>query len=471
MAAAARPEHASQRVRHVALVADDDPIVRDLLRSLLAKADYIVVSAASGHEALSYAPHLDASLAILDLAMPDGNGVETTTALRRLPNWQQVPILILTSYHTDKALMAARRAGATGFLCKPFVPSQLLRRIAGLTGDGVADRPAAPMVWGSDPAGTPQPVSWRSDGTQPAEPAISWRDAPGDAATGALSALAGPEASPRSPPTSERLDQQRALLHVYRSVQPRHGGAPRARTADDDTPQHRRILVADDDELTRDVAIDILTGTGYLAHGAANGQEALAAVIRDQYDMALMDVRMPVLDGTSVTRLIRSLPGTKRLLPVIAMTTTNFRTFTRELIAAGMNGYLMKPIRGDSLLACVREHLPALPSDPAARTLELDRLKDVVNHLPQDAMGRLLDNVADLINDILPGVQGWVAVAPTELQQRLRNLAAVAGNLGCAALADAAQAIDAQPTAADALQRHFVATARATLAAMQPYRT
>ncbi len=425
MSAAGHQEHAQQQLTHVALVADDDPIVRDLLRSLLTKADYIVISAASGNEALSYAANLDASLAILDLAMPNGNGVEVTAALRRLPNWQDVPILILTSYHTDQALIAARRAGATGFLCKPFVPSQLLRRIDDLTRNGMTHHTAAPA----------------------------------DGAT-----------SPLHSPNNARLDQQCALLQVYRSVEPRQGGGPSAMPFDDDPPRRRRILVADDDELTREVVTNILNHAGYLAHSAADGQEALAAVIRDDYDMVLMDVRMPGIDGENATRLIRSLPGAKRLMPIIAMTTSHFQRFTHELLVAGMNGYLTKPIRGDSLLACVHEHLPPLASDRPPRTFELDRLNDTLKHSPPGAMARLLDNLADLINDVLPALQGWVAAEPTELKQCLRNLTEVAGNLGCTALSEAAKAVGAQPAVTDALRQRFLTTARATLAAIQPYR-
>src|SRR5690242_17105186 len=368
-----RAMSATGRNTKVALVADDDRIVRDLLRSLLTKADYLVVCAASGNEALSYAPQMTASLAVLDLDMPDGNGIETTVALRRLPNWQRVPILILTSYHTDKALTAARRAGVTGFLCKPFVPSQLIRRIADLAGGAIADRAAADAS----------------------------AYAPADAATSAQLAMT----------SNDRLDQQRALLQVYRKVPPRREGEPSPVMGDDDEPpQHRRVLVADDDELTRTVVTGILTQAGYLAHSAADGQEALAAVIADEYDMVLMDVRMPVLDGAAAARLIRSLPGAKRLTPIIAMTANNFQRFTHELIDAGMNGYLTKPIRGDSLLACIREHLPPLPADQSARMLELDRLNDAINHSPSGVVVRLLDELADLINDILPGLQGWAMV-------------------------------------------------------------
>ncbi len=83
----------------------------------------MVIAAADGREALDPAAHLDVAVAILDLAMPNGDGLHTCRALRRMAAWRDVPILFLTNHHTDRALQAARRAGASGFVCKPFVPS------------------------------------------------------------------------------------------------------------------------------------------------------------------------------------------------------------------------------------------------------------------------------------------------------------------------------------------------------------
>ena len=158
---------ARRQIDQIALIADDDPGMRDVLRSLLNEAGYTVVAAASGEEALNLAEHLDATVAIVDLAMPNGDGLHTCRALRQMGAWQHVPILILTSHHTDKALRAARMAGATTFVCKPFIPSMLLRRIASLTGQGSVGIAAAPMVWTDRPAqmvshGDPlsEPIVW-----------------------------------------------------------------------------------------------------------------------------------------------------------------------------------------------------------------------------------------------------------------------------------------------------------------------
>jgi CheY-like chemotaxis protein len=87
-----------------ALVADDDASMRDVLRTVLTGAGYTVLLAATGREALSLAANLDAVVAIIDLAMPDGDGLETCLGLRKIPRWRNVPILVLSHYHTEKAL-------------------------------------------------------------------------------------------------------------------------------------------------------------------------------------------------------------------------------------------------------------------------------------------------------------------------------------------------------------------------------
>jgi two-component system, chemotaxis family, chemotaxis protein CheY len=106
-----------------ALVADDDASMGDVLRTVLTGAGYTVLLAATGREALSLAANLDAVVAIIDLAMPDGDGLETCLGLRKIPRWRNVPILVLSHYHTEKALRAALRAGANGFVCKPYQQS------------------------------------------------------------------------------------------------------------------------------------------------------------------------------------------------------------------------------------------------------------------------------------------------------------------------------------------------------------
>ncbi len=149
--------HDRQTAGNVALICDDDPNVLDVLRPILTDANYKVVIASGCRQALEIAPHVDASVAIVDLSMPGGDGLETCAALRRLPNRRDVPMLILTSYQTDKVLRAAGTPGRSDFLCKPFVPSELLRRVAHAIGEEPGGDTSERMAWRRDAPGDAYP--------------------------------------------------------------------------------------------------------------------------------------------------------------------------------------------------------------------------------------------------------------------------------------------------------------------------
>ena len=446
MSAAPSSDLSMSSIGHAALVADDDAMVRDVPRSLLTEAGYTVMAAASGQEALALASYLDAAVAILDLAMPHGDGLQTCAALRRMANWRHVPILILTSYHTDAALRAARCAGVSGFVCKPFVSSELLRRIASLTGDRTAPRQHAQMVW--------KRRTLDRDPAEGAESGVPWERS---------NAMFSPSSN--------------AILQAYRGAASMNCGASNNSDCENAAPEHRRILLAEDETTTREIVGHLLAQEGYQVDTAANGREALSAVIVGNYDLVLMDVRMPTLSGTEVTRLIRSLPNAKRHTPVIAMTANAFNLFAQEMQEAGMNGYLMKPVSAPALLDCVRQHLDG-EAQPAeydrqtgpARLLDLERLRDEARLFAPGAMGRFLDNLAISIEEILTRVQGWVSTEPAELRRRLHNMTGVAGTLGCTALSEVARDLEAEAAPSDALRQRFIATARASLAAIRQYR-
>ena len=125
------------------LVADDDGVMRDLLRDLLTQAGYSVRLAISGSDALAHCTRHGAaltptSLALLDMNMPRGDGIETCRLLRRLPGWDRVPIVMVTAQHTDGAVRDALEAGVDGFVVKPFSSTDLLKRVRLWTGGHVS---------------------------------------------------------------------------------------------------------------------------------------------------------------------------------------------------------------------------------------------------------------------------------------------------------------------------------------------
>ena len=147
-----------------------------------------------------------------------------------------------------------------------------------------------------------------------------------------------------------------ALVSVLadRPVHVGERGAARGELDPDMARRHPlRILLAEDNVVNQKVALRILGQMGYRADVAGNGLEAIDAVARQTYDVVLMDVQMPELDGFEASReLNRRWPGERR--PRIVAMTANAMQGDRELCtAAGMDDYVAKPIRVEELVAAL----------------------------------------------------------------------------------------------------------------------
>lgn len=121
-----------------------------------------------------------------------------------------------------------------------------------------------------------------------------------------------------------------------------------------------RILVVEDNSINQEVVLGMLTKMGCKADAVANGQEALDALSIMPYDLVLMDIQMPEMDGLEATRRIRD-PGSRVLnhgVPVIALTAHAMASDRDRCLQAGMNGYLSKPIISDSLVQEIIKWLP-----------------------------------------------------------------------------------------------------------------
>jgi signal transduction histidine kinase/DNA-binding response OmpR family regulator len=111
----------------------------------------------------------------------------------------------------------------------------------------------------------------------------------------------------------------------------------------------RRILVVDDNEVNRFVAVQQLERLGYAADIACNGEEAVQAVLGGDYAAVLMDCQMPVMDGYDATRDIRRREPAGRHTPILALTAHVLLKEREKCMAAGMDDYLTKPLRADLL--------------------------------------------------------------------------------------------------------------------------
>ena len=209
--------------------------------------------------------HFD--LAILDLQMPDMDGIMLTRAVRKLRDAISLPIVLLTSLGRKE--IGADDLNFAAYLTKPLKPSHLYDALAGL--------------------------------------------------------FAGNVISPKAEPVKAVLDVDLGRKHPL------------------------RILLAEDNAVNQKLALRILLQMGYRADVASNGIEAVESIERQKYDVVLMDVQMPEMDGLEATRSIRNLDHVTQ--PRIIAMTANALEGDREMcLAAGMEDYISKPIRVNELV-------------------------------------------------------------------------------------------------------------------------
>ena len=158
------------------------------------------------------------------------------------------------------------------------------------------------------------------------------------------------------------------------------------------TEKPRKILVVDDNQLNRKLAATLLTKRGHSVDQAENGQEALDSISTIKYDMVLMDIQMPVMDGLTAVRHIRANPAKYGLnLPVVAMTAHALPGDQETFVNAGMTGYVSKPFKPQELIAAAEQSSsrpPTTQNDNGGNIVaaELDRAAILENFMDDEEL-------------------------------------------------------------------------------------
>jgi CheY-like chemotaxis protein len=219
-----------------------------------------------------------------------------------------------------------------------------------------------------------------------------------------------------------------------------------------------RVLVAEDHPVNRQYMAALLENLGHRAHFTTNGEEAVQALRRQAFDVVLMDLHMPVLDGVGATRAIRALPDAARAtVPIVALTADAFAETRERCLVAGMNDFLTKPVNLERLAASLRrlfgtEAPAAEPANarPQAATLA-DGGPPVVDEaaiaMALQAMSR--EKLATLVDAFLAQAPETVQrlraavrdAQPLELRTNAHAAKGAALNLGLTGLAATAEAL------------------------------
>jgi len=225
-----------------------------------------------------------------------------------------------------------------------------------------------------------------------------------------------------------------------------------------------RILLVEDNELNREVALELLTGEGIEVEVAINGRHALDILQRERFDGVLMDCQMPVMDGFVATKTLREWPQTREL-PVIAMTANAMVGDREKALAAGMNDHIAKPIVVDQMFSTLarwlvpRRELGAAPREPAPGDAQRHAIPGVNatvaparmrsnEGLFERTLRRFLEADRDFVRHF---EETWAQGRSDDARRAAHDLGSVAGTLGMQGLREAALSLEGACCADDPL--------------------
>jgi signal transduction histidine kinase/DNA-binding NarL/FixJ family response regulator len=206
-----------------------------------------------------------------------------------------------------------------------------------------------------------------------------------------------------------------------------------------------RILLAEDNPTNRIVALRLLERLGHKADAVCNGAEAIAALPTAPYDLILMDVMMPEMDGLTATRHIRASEPNVARIAIVGLTASSSAEDMTACLDAGMNAVTTKPVTLARLRAAIAEGFAASDRRPApdGPKMTTSRLRDLTEMLGEDAVAEIVDTFAEDTQALLKTMQRAAARDDGKtIHLAAHSVAGAARNVGADALAERASFLE-----------------------------
>jgi CheY-like chemotaxis protein len=233
-----------------------------------------------------------------------------------------------------------------------------------------------------------------------------------------------------------------AVLDAEASRAPKPAAPPQPTVS---AVRKRKVLLAEDNIVNQRVAVGLLSRRGHHVTVVDNGQEAVDAVIRERFDIVLMDLQMPVMGGLEATKAIRDREretGGERIR-IVAMTAHAMSGDRERCLAAGMDGYLSKPTESRALFAEVEGLDVATPASPIDETDLVKRLHGDTE-LAAEIVRLFTDECPMLLDDIRRGIDRRDAVTVRRAAHTLKGAASTAAAGGIAEAAGLIEVLAAE---------------------------
>jgi PAS domain S-box-containing protein len=219
-------------------------------------------------------------------------------------------------------------------------------------------------------------------------------------------------------------------------------------------PAPRRVLVVDDNETVRSIVLGQLAAGGHHAQTAENAVKAVAMLKSMPFDVVILDISMPVMDGFEALRIIRGMPGAAGQTPVVALTAHALIEVRERCAAAGFDHFLTKPVRVDELarvIAAVTKPgttmavpRPAQAGGPEEPLFELRHLREQFSSVGNDDLRRIVERFgAELDKELALLSDEGSEISPLHLRRIVHVLAGSSSMIGAERLAALSSRLDA----------------------------